>query len=154
MARREAKVKRATSATGDRGFTLLELLVVLTIIVLLASAWPLAYSHFFMAQRLRNETQVLAGTIREAQMTARVTGTPQELTISPEATSYTTLTENHDLPEGMTLRLRNGVGSSTQQRMIVFSDGSSSGGMLELALSARVATLQVQRITGRIEMQP
>jgi prepilin-type N-terminal cleavage/methylation domain-containing protein len=154
MARKEAKVTRAISATGERGFTLLELLVVLTIIVLLASAWPLASSHLFTAQRLRNETQVLAGTMREAQLTARLTGNPQELMISPQASSYTTPTEAHELPDGMTLRLRGQPSAPTNDRVIMYSDGSSSGGMLELALSSRVMTLRVQRVTGRIEIQP
>jgi type II secretion system protein H len=145
---------RATSATGDRGFTLLELLVVLTIIVLMASAWPLASSHVFTAQRLRNETQMLAATIRQAQVTARMTGLAQELRISPAATAYSTGPDGHDLPDGMTLRLRNQVGQSSSARFVLFPDGSSTGGTLDLSSSDRMATLQVLRVTGRLEILP
>jgi type II secretion system protein H len=151
MARKAAKAMRATSAIGNRGFTLLELLVVLTIIALIASAWPLASSRFFAAQHLRNESQELAGAIRLAQMAARTTGVPQELAISPEGTRYTIAADTHELSQGLTLHLRNESGYVTDGRVVLFSDGSSSGGVLDLTLQERVATLRVLRVTGRVE---
>jgi prepilin-type N-terminal cleavage/methylation domain-containing protein len=144
---------RATSATGSRGFTLLELLVVLTIIVLIAAAWPLASSRVFAAQHLRNESEQLSSALRLAQMTARICGVPQELTISAEGTAYHIGSDTHELPQGLTLHHRNEAGNADLGHFIVFPDGSSSGGMLELARQDQehIVTLRVLPITGRIE---
>jgi prepilin-type N-terminal cleavage/methylation domain-containing protein len=154
MARRAAKAMHATLAIGSRGFTLLELLVVLTIMVLIASAWPLASSHMFAAQRLRGESQQLAAAIRVAQMTARLTGSPQEIAISPEGTAYRIASDVHELPAGLTLHVRNGSGDTSDDRFFLFPDGSSSDGLLSLSLAERVATLRVLPATGRLEVNP
>ncbi len=144
----------AISATGSRGFTLLELLVVLTIIVLIASAWPLASSHVFAAQHLRDESQQLSGAIRLAQMTARITGVPQEIAISPQGTAYRIASDTHELPQGLTLRIRVESGQLPDDRFVIFPDGSSSGGMLDLAFKQHLVTLRVLPATGRLEMNP
>jgi type II secretion system protein H len=152
MARKAAKAMPTTSAIGSRGFTLLELLVVLTIIVLIASAWPLASSRVFATQHLRNESQQLAGAIRLAQMTARMTGVPQELWISPEGTAYRVGSDTHALPQGLTLHIRNESGQTPDGRFLLLPDGSSSGAMLDLALQQHIVTLRVLPATGRLEM--
>jgi general secretion pathway protein H len=143
---------RAKSATGSRGFTLLELLVVLAIIVLIAAAWPLASSHVFAAQHLRNESQELAAAIRVAQMTARTTGVAQELTISRQGTAYQIASERHELPQGVALYIRGESGDTPDARFLVFPDGSSSGAMLVVSLQEHTATLRVLPATGRVEM--
>jgi type II secretion system protein H len=145
---------RATSATGDRGFTLLELMVVLAILVLVASAWPLASSHVFAAQRLRNEAQHLAGALRAGQMTARITGVPQELQISPQGTTYSIGEDTHSLPEEMSLRLRTQPEPGFASTVMLFPDGSSTGGTLDLSLHERVTILEVRQMTGRLEVSP
>jgi general secretion pathway protein H len=154
MARKAATVMRATSVIGSRGFTLLELLVVLTIIVLIASAWPLASSRVFGTQHLRNESQQLAGAIRLAQMTARITGVRQELRISPDGTAYRIGSDTHELPQGLTLHIRNESGHTPSGRFLVFPDGSCNGGVLDLALQEHIVTLRVFPATGRLEMNP
>ena len=145
---------RATSVTGNRGFTLLELLVVLTILVLIAAAWPLASSRVFAAQHLRNEAQRLAGAIRVAQMTARTTGVPQELTISQEGRAYQISSETHELTQGVTLRIRAESQDTPHARFLLFPDGSASGAMLVISLQKHIATLRVLPVTGRLELSP
>jgi len=142
----------AMSATGSSGFTLLELLVVLAIMVLITAAWPLASSRVFAAQHLRNESQQLAGAIRLAEVTARVTGTPQELTISQEGKNYQIAAESRELPDGLTLRIRGESMGSSSGRLLVFPDGSSNGGVLDLSAQNRTTTLRVLPATGRVEL--
>jgi len=144
----------ATSAIGSRGFTLLELLVVLTIIVLIAAAWPLASARVFTTQHLRNESQQLAGAIRLAQMNARITGTSQELWISQEGTAYRLGSDTHELARGLTLHIRSESGFTTADRFFVLPDGSSTGASLDLALQGHILTLRVLPVTGRLEMNP
>jgi len=142
----------ATSAIGSRGFTLLELLVVLTIIVLIAAAWPLASARVFANQHLRNEAQHLASAIRLAQMNARITGTSQELWISRQGAVYRLGSDTHELPQGLTLHIRNESGPAPDSRFFLLPDGSSNGATLDLALQDHTVTLRVLPATGRLEM--
>lgn len=141
-----------TSATGSSGFTLLELLIVLAIMVLLAGAWPLAAPHFFPAQQLRNENQRLVAALRTMRTAARTTGTIQELDISEAGNAYLVTGESHALPGGFTLRLRADGPLRYAARLQFFPDGSSTGGMFDLGLPDRHLGIRVGRMTGRAEI--
>ena len=142
---------RATSGTGSRGFTLLELLVVIAIVVLIACSWPLASEHLFANQRLRNEIQQLAATLRLAEVSARTSGVPQELIVSPNGGGYAISSTVHNLPDGLTLRLRNSLQAVTNPKLILFPDGSASDAILELATRDKAVSLHVLPMTGRLE---
>jgi general secretion pathway protein H len=140
-----------TSATGNRGFTLLELLVVLAIMVLLAGAWPFAARRLLPTQQLRNESQQLIAALRGARMTARLRGAPQALDLHQGGTSYQANSQSHELPAGVIARLR-GDDASQPNGVRFFSDGSSSGGVIDLKLAKRTVSIEIGRITGRAEL--
>jgi prepilin-type N-terminal cleavage/methylation domain-containing protein len=143
-----------TSATGESGFTLLELLVVLTIIALIASAWPLLESNFFAAQRLRDATQTVIADIRIAQMEARMSGIPQHIQIPTGGTFYSIGTDTHVLPSGLIMRLHTEPGHVASRLVTVFPDGSADGDGIELFLSGRKVSISVLPMTGRVEIAP
>jgi general secretion pathway protein H len=138
-----------TSATGNRGFTLLELLVVLAIMVLLAGAWPFAAPRLFPAQQLRNESQKLIAALRGARMTARLSGAPQTIELLLGGNGYQTSVESHQLPTGVVARMRS---DGASQGVMFFSDGSSSGGAIDLQLGHRTIRIEVGKISGRAEL--
>jgi len=144
----------ATLATGESGFTLLELLVVLAVMVLMGMTWPLTSSHVFAAQHLRNETQLLAGALRAAEMQARATGKPGILQISPGGDAYRIGAQAHELPMGMQLQLRGGPVERAPTALEVFPDGSSTGATLDLTLHERVSVIEVRPMTGQLEVTP
>jgi general secretion pathway protein H len=139
------------SATGSRGFTLLELLVVLAIMVLLAGAWPFAAPRLFPAQRLRNEAQEIIAVLRSARMTARLSGAAQTFELLEGGNGYQTSSEPHQLPTGVTARIRNDA-TSQNLGVLFFPDGSSTGGMIDLALPNHTVSVEVGRLTGRAEL--
>jgi general secretion pathway protein H len=141
---------RAISATGNAGFTLLELLVVLAIMVMISVAWPLASARVFAAQRLRDESQQLAAAIRAAQMTARMSGQPQELRISDAGRAWRISSENRGLPGGLTLSIRGG----SNEHFILYPDGGSTGQSLDIGFEERVATVRVSPVTGHLDLTP
>lgn len=141
-----------TSATGSSGFTLLELLVVLGILLLMACAWPLAAPHLFPTQQLRNAAQQLAADVRSARMSARLTGERQTLELAPTGAGYQVGTQAHDLPRGLTVQLYPAVPEGSVANLTLFPDGSSSGGHLELTLNGRHATVSIATVTGRVEI--
>lgn len=141
-----------TSETGNRGFTLLELLVVLTILVLLAGAWPLAAPKLFPTQQLRNEVQILASHLRAARTTARASGSEQRIDIPSSGTSYRAASETHDLPAGLHLRIGGPTNAASPGGIVFYPDGSSTGATLELARPHRLVVIRVGRLTGRTEI--
>jgi general secretion pathway protein H len=151
MAKKAAREMPVTSATGNGGFTLLELLVVLAIMVLLAGAWPFAARRLFPTQQLRNESQNLIAALRSARMTARLSGAPQTIDLLQGGSGYQANSESHVLPTGIIARMRSDAASQTTG-VRFFSDGSSSGGVIDLKLSNRTVSIAVGRITGRAEL--
>jgi general secretion pathway protein H len=143
---------RATSATGNDGFTLLELLVVLAILVLLAGAWPFAAPRLFPTQQLRNETQHLVSVLRIARTRARMTGQQQDVEILRSGLGYRFAAESHDLPLGLTLHLRDSEATVNSRRLAFYPDGSSSGGVLDLVLPSRTQEVRIGQLTGRAEI--
>lgn len=139
-----------TSAIGNRGFTLLELLAVLAIMVLLAGAWPLAGPRLFPKQQLRNESQKLIAALRSARMTARLSGSPQAIALLRGGGAYRVNTESHELPAGITASLRGDTAQSPEIKF--YADGSSTGGVIDLKLASRSASIAVGSLSGRAEL--
>ena len=141
-----------TSATGESGFTLLELLVVLAILVLLAAAWPFAAPRLFGTQRLRNEAQRLMMDLQRARTLARATGAPHWIELGATHASYVSDTETHELPRGVYLRFRGLDPASNASRVTYFPDGSSTGGSFDLTYFNRTEHVVVGSMTGRAEI--
>jgi general secretion pathway protein H len=138
------------SATGSRGFTLLELLVVLAIMVLLAGAWPFAATRLFPTQQLRNESQKLIAALRSVRMSARLGGAPQSLDLLEGGNVYQSSSEPHALPRGIVARIHN---DSSSPGVMFFPDGSSNGAVIDLMLANRTISIEIGRITGHAELR-
>lgn len=141
------------SATG-RGFTLLELLVVLAIMTLLVSALPLAAAHVFPRQRLRVAAQDAALALRDLRQTAERTGaiTTFELTESGRAWKSSPNESATDFPNGLTAAWMPG-GAAAPAVLRFYPDGSTSGGALTLRFAEREEHVLVSPLTGRIHRE-
>jgi len=136
-------------AAPARGFTLLEILVVLMILALLAAAWPVAGSRLFPAQALRDETARLSGAARFARSTALVRNSRTAITLLPDGRGYRCGGVEHRLPNGVLLALNQ---SSSSTEVTFYPDGSSTGGHLVLRSGARTAAVVVGPLTGHVEI--
>src|SRR4051812_9370851 len=94
--RKAGKEMRATSATGStRGFTLVELMVVLTVLALLAASLPVALNRFLPARRVTAAADHLIAVVHRLQSEAATSGVPVRLGVTELA-----------LPASTTLRFR------------------------------------------------
>jgi general secretion pathway protein H len=141
-----------TSATGNRGFTLLELLVALAILVLLVAAWPLAAPRLFPAQQLRNEEQRLIATLRATRMAARFSGTPATIEFPDSGDSYRAGQAVRAMESGVRAQVYLDDPPGRSNQFTFFPDGSSSGGRIDLTLPQKTLSVRVGRFTGHAEI--
>lgn len=146
-------VRTCGCALRSQGFSLVELLVVVTIMVMLASIFPLALEHMVPARKLAAVTQKLVGTLRDLQSMALATGRSVSLIVANER--YATRDGNGvektvDLPANMTLQLRDDVSGRALPDLTFFPDGSSTGGRFEMRYEDKVRSVVVTCLMGRV----
>src|SRR5579859_5271884 len=99
-------MKRRRSTTSERGFTLLELLVTLTIAgLLLAIGVPLLNDTVARA-RLRASAERIAATLRQVRTLAMKTAQPAQLSIDRAHQAYVAGGRAFVLPAGESLSLK------------------------------------------------
>jgi general secretion pathway protein H len=142
----------AMLARAERGFTLLELLVVLAIIAALSAAFPLALSRFVPARRLDAAARVLVADIRSAQSLSLGQNKPVALEI--EAHRYQVPRgESRELRSSTFLELRSADDLRRLATLRVFPDGSSSGGRFIFRDGAHTRVVVVSALTGRVRLE-
>lgn len=133
------------------GFSLLELLVALTILALVMSVVSVSASRrspSFEIQRLSGEA---AGLLREARLTAQSTGRPVRIVFDTETRELSRAGRDPlAIPEGINASLVSAA-SAGPSAIVFFPDGASSGGVLTLEGAGRKETITVDWLTSRIE---
>jgi general secretion pathway protein H len=131
--------------------TLLELLVVMTVLAMVANLFPLALQRVLPARRLAAAARALTLHLRELQSQSAISGQPLQLTL--DASGFSVQQANrasaaHISWTGIEATLR--VDSSLQRlrTLTMYPDGSSSGGDFELRSGPHRATITVSPLTG------
>ncbi|WP_375056551.1 GspH/FimT family pseudopilin [Zobellella sp. DQSA1] len=142
-----------TWSVGSKGFTLLELLVVLTISTLaLAVALP-RFAALLPGAELKSYSRQTAALLRLARSQAIATGEEVALLFDREArqTLLTGRPAPYPWPERIELVLSAVTDSPpAPQEMTFYPDGTSSGGTLVVAGSGQRYRIEVHWLTGRV----
>ncbi|WP_232821258.1 GspH/FimT family pseudopilin [Oceanimonas marisflavi] len=144
-----------SAGNNTRGFTLLELLVVLTITILaLAVALP-RFAALLPGAELKSYSRQTAALLRLARSQAIATGDLVILTLDPEQ-GHTRLSGQprvHPWPKGVALSL-SGTGTPLAPEapagLTFYPDGTSSGGTLQVTGENRRYRIQIDWLTGRV----
>ena len=137
------------------GFTLLELMVVLSILGLILALTPISLSIVVPGQRLRSAASILADDLREARNRSVLSGRTTELVIDLQANSYRIGEDGKPkpFPDGTAVSVEEfSVGKVDPAKAIVgfFPDGSASGGRIDLRAGGRHYLVAVNWLTGRV----
>ena len=142
------------SRTGERGFTLLELLVTMTIAGLLASVVAPRLLDTARHARLRTAAERMAVTLREARATSRRTAQPESVVVDPTGKGYTSGGKAFPLTPDETISFKPYLErqDAATNALTFMPDGSSSGGTVIVAHGADSVRVDIDWLTGRISV--
>jgi len=138
----------------EQGFTLVELLVVLTIIALAMAAVPRMLAGL-PSIRLRTAADDMVATLRELHQQAIRQGETTELILDTAARVYRTSSDPapRRLPEIVSelgFKPTSSVPAGGNAAIRFFADGSATGGTVLFKNGERLAAVKVDWLTGRV----
>lgn len=147
----------AGAKVSSRGFTLLELLVVLLVLATAAALAAPAIGRSTDAVRVRAEVAGFAAMLRHAREQAIVTGRPHSVVVDPAAGQITIVAPAETTSEDQVLKRRSipagwGVDAPTPGALSVRFEpqGNSSGGDFRLVVGGFAYRVTVDPVTGRV----
>ena len=141
-----------------RGFTLLELLVVLLIASLLMVLVPPLFSGAVPGAKLKAAARDLAVALRLARNQSITRDMETQVYLNLESPAYAIGKQvPRPLPVGVELKVAStaeqGAAQATHHVVRFFSDGSSSGTLITLSRGKRSYRLQVGWLTGKVTIE-
>jgi general secretion pathway protein H len=146
-----------------RGFSLLEVVLVIAIIALASLLAAAALTGGIDGLRLRSAAKEVAAQLRYTRAQALATGEPQRFTIDPHGHTWTAPKDRHGkLPKQLGIVFtgaREVQPSRGEGAIVFFPDGASTGGRVQLqakdaAWKVDVAWLSGQVRVARVEALP
>ncbi len=158
-------MRRATWLAGSkscgwrlvRGFTLLELLVVLAIAALLFAVTPPLIASAIPGVQLKGAARELAAALRQTRSRAISDASPKRLTIDLAARQLRMPWRSRpvDVPAEIDLELIVAESQrldSDQAMVVFFPDGSSTGGRIQMARAGSRYQVDVDWLTGKVSV--
>ena len=137
-----------------RGFTLVELMLVLAIVALATLLGGGAIGRGMEGLRLRSAANGIAAQLRFTRAQALATGEPQRFTIDPAAHAWTAPKGRHgELPARASVAFigaREVQPSAGEGAVVFFPDGAATGGRVRLRQGDATWQVDVAWLTGQV----
>ena len=141
----------------NRGFTLVEIMVVLVIVALMMALVGSSISRNVSGAQMRTAAGKVAASIRYTRTQAILTKTEQVFLVDTEKLTYQAAErEAEELPEGMKVELntaRSELTSETAGGIRFYPDGGSTGGNVRLEANGRIYRVNVAWLTGEASVE-
>ena len=141
----------------NRGFTLVEIMVVLVIVALMMALVGSSISRNISGAQMRTAAGKVAASMRYTRTQAILTKTEQVFLVDTEKLTYQAAErEAEELPEGMTVELntaRSELTSETAGGIRFYPDGGSTGGNVRLEANGRIYRVNVACLTGEASVE-
>jgi general secretion pathway protein H len=142
---------------GHRGFTLVEMLVVLVIASLVLTLVGTSISRSIGGAEMRTAGKKLAASLRYTRTRAIISKSEQVFLVDTEGKTYTAAERKPvELPEGMNVLLTTARSELTSENVggiRFYPDGGSTGGSVQLEANKRLYIINVAWLTGEATIQ-
>ncbi len=148
--------RRRPARRAQRGFTLIEIVIVLTLIAAISAVLMATIGGGMDGLRMRTAAKEIASELRHARAQAMAKGEVQKFVINPAERRWTSA-ENRsgELPKKIAvafigareLQPRRGEGA-----IVFFEDGASSGGRIQLRQERAAWNIDVAWLTGEVSL--
>ncbi len=146
---------RGSIVALQRGFTLLEMLIVMTLAALLLTVVPASFSSILPHVERQTEVKALAASLRALR--GRAIRERRELTLRLDLKRRQYQLQGGEkvtrLPESVVLGYRPAFATALAESPVTirfFADGSSSGGTVELATADTRYEIHIDWLSGRV----
>jgi general secretion pathway protein H len=150
------KAAKRPRARDDRGFTILELLIVLAIMGLIGSLLVGARPSTSARVNGRAAAETLASVLREARSEAILQGRTTAVEIDTERRTYRIGSAgDRPLPDGVRISLltnRGDVIDGSQGRIRFTPDGRSTGGRIDVVTPSGKTEVGIDWLSGRVSI--
>jgi general secretion pathway protein H len=150
--RREAPARIRASA----GFTLIEILVVISLVAGLTVILMMSMNGGMNDMRLRSEARTIASELRRARSQAISTGTVQAFRIVPEDRTWTGAKDRKgEIPKPLIVTftgVRQVLERDGEGVILFFEDGASTGGRIQLKHERAALNVDVAWLTGEVSL--
>jgi general secretion pathway protein H len=139
-----------------RGFTLIEILIVVTLIAALTVILMGAMSGGIDGMKLRSNAKKLVAELRHARAQAIATGSVQRFTIVPEQRVWTGAKRHRgEFPKGLDVvftGVRQVQAREGEGVILFFEDGASTGGRVQLRVKQAAMNVDIAWLTGEVTL--
>ncbi|CAM3492246.1 GspH/FimT family pseudopilin [Paracidovorax anthurii] len=141
----------------ERGFTLVELLVVFAIMALVVGLAPMAFDRLRDSSHYRDTVRTMLNQMRSARFTAMVEGREVRFSVDLRNRLYGTDAAMRSLPQPLQLRaIVAGTELTAQNQASIrfLPSGGATGGSIEILRAPGVGTrLRVDWLSGRVTQE-
>jgi general secretion pathway protein H len=150
-------MKSPRSAFGQRGFTLVEVLVVMAIMALVLGLVATSLSRSISGAEARESGRKMVAALRYTRTQAILKKSEQVFTVNLAERSYAAPGRPQvSLPEGVELQLTTAASEVVEDdvgRIRFFPDGGSTGGRVDLSINGREYIVNVAWLTGESSLE-
>ena len=148
-------------SSPPRGFTLLEIILVMAIIALASVLAAAAMGGGFRGMQLKASARQIGSNLRYTRAQAIATGQPQRFTIDPARHTWQAPKQHHgQIPAKLAIDFTGAReaqadrGQSREGAIEFFPDGASTGGRIRLSAGKAAWDVDVGWLTGQVEVRP
>ena len=142
---------------SNKGFTLLELLIVLFLITLMLGLSSVFFANTLPSGRFHATTREIAATFRHARSLAQIKGKDQAMLINLDTKEYGIVgLKSRAIPDGINIRIEDPFYGDIRAGKYTFtfhSYGSAEGGTIVLWDDKRKVTISLDPIVGSIVLK-
>lgn len=146
-----------TGGSASRGFTLLEIILVIAIIALASVLAAAAMGGGFKGMQLKASAKQIASNLRYTRAQAIQTGQPQRFVIDPRRHVWLAPKSHHgDIPAKLGVAFigaREVQPHAGQGAILFFPDGAATGGRIQLTSGKVAWNIDVSWLTGQVQVR-